>query len=339
MSIYDGISQVQVGYGQNRNSKIVRKWSEEQTELFAAVLARKQYKNGEETSWSEELEGLAVKKSSNEYIFKDIQITLEAELEKSQQSHREPGDEVTFTIPQLRAKYKWLKREWKAIQNKIRCGLLGEDTKYPKWFKRLHHIFSVHVDSDRDEDRPSMVLSENGSILNGRSSIEDVSDDGPENSERSWIVNIEPLQSTLPENGEKEQDDLVAENGANDLRLEQGAQSSKRPFQIDDIRSPHAKVRKIDSRLRTLNNQENSTTSYQCGCKSDGERYVEIIKNILNAEERREKMSVDFQREQAQLSREHELKMAQIFVDLAMQQKVLSADISSIKELMLSKDK
>jgi len=47
------------------------------------------------------------------------------------------GDETSgaykFTIGQLRAKFKWFKKEWRSIDNKIKCGsgLGGKDTKVP----------------------------------------------------------------------------------------------------------------------------------------------------------------------------------------------------------------
>lgn len=336
MSMYDGISQVQVGLGRNVN-KIVRKWTDEQTDLFAGVLTQKHFKNGKETTWSEELESLAVKKSSNEYVFKEIQDSLEKELEKFDQSHREPGDEATFTTPQLRAKYKWLKREWKAIQTKIKCGLLCEDAKCPNWFDRLHHIFSVHIDSDRpDDDRPSMV-SENGSLLNSRSSIYDSNsvDDCNEIGERSWIVNIEPQPSSNPENCGKNHGDV--ENDAN-VTDQNEALTRKRPFETQEISKPNTKIQKLNSHIAENNHTSDYTTvPCQCNCKLDKDRYIEIIKNILNAEEKREKMLVDLQREQAQLSRQHELKMAQMFIDMASQQRILVAEIGSIKDLILSK--
>jgi len=336
MSMFDGISQVQVGLGRNIN-KTVRKWTDEQTDLFAGILTQKHFKNGRQSTWSEELETLAVKKSSNEHVFKEIQVSLEQQLDKFDQSYREGDDEATFTISQLRAKYKWLKREWKVIQNKIKCGLLSEDAKLPNWFSRLHHIFTVYIDADRqdrDDDRPSMV-SENGSLLNGHSSIDDnnSSDDCPDIGERSWIVNIEPPQADIPAvNDEKNHRDV--ENDS----VQHEEQSRKRHLPTNEAGNPSTKIRKLKSCIRELNNTSDYTSfPSQCGCKLDADRYIEIIKNILNAEERREKMLVDFQREQAQLSRQHELKMAQMFMDMASQQRNLVAEIGSIKEMILSK--
>ncbi|KXJ14536.1 uncharacterized protein LOC110238760 [Exaiptasia diaphana] len=359
MSLYEGISQVQVGYGQNTRNRAVRKWTEEQTDLFAAVLSLKHCRNGEEISWSEELENLAVKKSSNEHVFKEVQEQLEVELVKVDQSHRDPGEEATFSIPQLRAKYKWMKREWKAVKNKIKCGLLREDTKLPKWYKRLNHIFTIYVDMDRDEKdiRPSMV-SENGSIHNEGCSVDETSDGCPATPERSWVVNIDTRQPSVFVNSEtaeinsKDEEELA--NGSTELTQEEHDQPSeqhtnKRPYTAiaDDITtSANAKYRKRDMHGRTVNTRELPNYSMECcrpSCRcssqSDSGRFVEVIKSILDAEERRERMFVDFQREQAQLNRQHELKIAQIFVDMSSQQRNILSEISSIKELILSKGK
>lgn len=358
MSLYEGISQVQVGFGQSSRNRAVRKWTEEQTDLFSAVLSLKHFRNGEEISWSEELENLAVKKSSNEHVFKEVQEKLEVELVKVDQSYRDPGDEATFSIPQLRAKYKWMKREWKAVQNKMKCGLLREDSKLPTWYKRLNHIFSIYVDMERDERdvRPSMV-SENGSIHNEGCSIDETSDGCPDTPERSWVVNIDTRHPSVfvnPETNSKDEEELA--NGSttepsqdtHDQQTEQ--HTNKRPFatMANDITNvTNAKHRKRDTHSRTIMNTRELSNctmdccrpSCRCSCSSDSGRFVEVIKNILDAEERRERMFVDFQREQAQLNRQHELKIAQIFVDMSSQQRNILSEISSIKELILSKGK
>jgi predicted chitinase len=61
---------------------------------------------------------------------------------------------------------------------------------------------------------------------------------------------------------------------------------------------------------------------------------VEIIKFLLDAEERRERMFVAFQKEQAEANREHELKMAQFFAQSSSQQHVLTKGISQILQTL-----
>ncbi|KAK3698164.1 hypothetical protein QZH41_006987 [Actinostola sp. cb2023] len=358
MASYNGISQVHVGFGAHQvgsRNKIVRKWSEEQTDLFAAVLSFKRFRDGDEVCWSEELETLAVKKSSNEKLFKEIQASLEVELVKVDQSIRDPGDEATFTIPQLRAKYKWLKREWKIIQYKIKCGLLKEDIKSPSWYNRLHPIFSVYLDSDREErdsSRPSMVGDNNAGsmhIKNGRSNVDELSDGCVDTPERSWVVNIDtrPTRVTTDtvktKNGE---DELELESNEVQINIEPNAiqeiHPSKRTYtaMADDISTtPAGKIRRTDAHESTVNSRsgysrEYYSPNYPCTCSPDREKYVEIIKYLLDAEERRERMFVDFQRDQAEANRQHQLKMAQVFVDMSSQQKTLTSEISYIKQLL-----
>ena len=103
-------------------------WSEEEATKYAEVLTDFDYK---ECLWLYQLENCALKKQANEELFGGIKHELEDALQE--------GDEEKFTVDRLRAKLKWFKKEWRRIDNKIKCGTgLGrDDTKEPKWFKIL----------------------------------------------------------------------------------------------------------------------------------------------------------------------------------------------------------
>ena len=83
-----------------------------------------------------------MKKQANEELFRQIREELEDVL----------GDETSgdykFTIEKLRAKLKWFKKEWRSIDNKIKCGsgLGGKDTKVPKWYDIMNPHFCDAVD-------------------------------------------------------------------------------------------------------------------------------------------------------------------------------------------------
>ena len=81
---------------------------------------------------------MALKKSSNEAVFRKILEELKL---------RYP-DSSGFTIDQLRRKYKWLKQEWRKINNKIRSGsgLAEKDTNSPEWYSLLNPILTEAVD-------------------------------------------------------------------------------------------------------------------------------------------------------------------------------------------------
>ena len=59
------------------------------------------------------------------------------------------SEDYSFTIVQLRQKYKWLKKQWKAINASIRSGsgLGAKDTETPYWYNLLDPLFTGSVDS------------------------------------------------------------------------------------------------------------------------------------------------------------------------------------------------
>ena len=69
-------------------------------------------------------------------------------------------DEEKFTVDRLGAKFKWFKKEWRRIDNKIKCGTgLGrDDTKEPvvqNLFRTQHLRFSFddqHLNSHFSEN-------------------------------------------------------------------------------------------------------------------------------------------------------------------------------------------
>ena len=89
------------------------------------------------------LETLALKKTANESIFTKILEEFEDVL-----ANEGADDNYQFNVPQLRAKYKWLKKEWRKINTKIRTGssLGAKDTEVPSWYELLDPLFSESVD-------------------------------------------------------------------------------------------------------------------------------------------------------------------------------------------------
>ena len=101
-------------------------WSEEATKYAKVVTDC----DNKDRSWLYQLENCALKKQANEELFGEIKHELEDALQED--------DEEKLTVDRLRAKFKWFKKEWRRIENKIKCGIgLGrdtlDDTKEPKW--------------------------------------------------------------------------------------------------------------------------------------------------------------------------------------------------------------
>ena len=77
-----------------------------------------------------------------------------------------------FTVDQLRAKYKWLKQEWKRINTKTKTGsgLGAKDTEVPTWYDVLDPLFSESCDN---------MLSVSSKARDLRDSDEDSGDQSP----------------------------------------------------------------------------------------------------------------------------------------------------------------
>ena len=62
-------------------------------------------------------------RQANEELFGEIKLELDDALQED--------DEEKFTVDRLRAKFKRFKKEWRRIDNKIKCGTgLGRDDQY-----------------------------------------------------------------------------------------------------------------------------------------------------------------------------------------------------------------
>lgn len=114
------------------SEKRCRKWTEGELKEFAEVLAE---------DHAFELETLALKKSSNDQIFKDIKEKLDFRLSTIKQDEGVKG-QVDTSIPKLRKKYKWLKQEWRKISDRAKKGSGKGSRKEPEWYKILNVVFS-----------------------------------------------------------------------------------------------------------------------------------------------------------------------------------------------------
>ena len=86
-----------------------RKWSEDELKEFASVLA------DDRTEFALTLETLALKKSANVHIFEAIKKELDACLQAKTTTSSKKGKakEIDTSVVKLRAKYKWLKKQWR----------------------------------------------------------------------------------------------------------------------------------------------------------------------------------------------------------------------------------
>ena len=153
-------------------------WNEDQTFIFAIVLSCLE---GRDKPGALFLETLALKESANESAFRKILEEFEDALEK--EGKYVEDENYLFTVGQLRAKYKWLKQEWKRIKTRIKTGsgLGAKDTKVPTWYDVLDPLFSESCDN---------VLSVSSKASDLRDSGEDSGDDNPTGEECESVSSV-----------------------------------------------------------------------------------------------------------------------------------------------------
>ena len=122
-----------------RVKKKSRQWTDTELKYFASVLA------DEGNDFALQLDTLALKKSANEAVFRDIKADFEARL--SEQDFKEENDKeiennpkrfelpLELTTEKLRVKFKLMKDRWKKITDRVRVGSGKAPVQEPAWYK------------------------------------------------------------------------------------------------------------------------------------------------------------------------------------------------------------
>ena len=122
------------------------------------------------------LETLALKKSANFHIFQNIKKELDARLQTENIPCSKKGKEkaIETSVVKLRAKYKWLKEQWRKVTDRAKSGSGKSAIDEPEWFTIIDPIFSeTHTELK--------VATKAADILNSDDSSEDdVISDSPE---------------------------------------------------------------------------------------------------------------------------------------------------------------
>lgn len=254
--------------------KLARRWTNEETELFAEILA------DPDNGFAESLERLALKKSSNNEVFRHIQCELLKGLKND--SFREinelnfvnkNGDPVSHkdidtSIDKLRVKYKSLKQEWGKLTDRIKNGSGLAPDKEPRWFKHLNPVFA--------EANDEISLSSSAA-------------------ETSFMKNVEEEDIDSEEDQSNESD-----SNENEASLE--PQPKKKV-----VVAPHKKCKVIRSNKQALSEIAQSLKTYS---ESQNKRHQKSIEE----EKKREERFLQFKREEAEKDRLHEMRMAQMFI-------------------------
>ena len=98
----------------------------------------------DQTEFALTLEILALKKSSNVHIFEAIKKELYTRLhtENLCSSKKGKAKVINTSVVKLRAKYKWLKEQWRKYTDRAKSGSGKGAIHKPKWFHIINQIFS-----------------------------------------------------------------------------------------------------------------------------------------------------------------------------------------------------
>ena len=115
-----------------------RKWSEDELKEFASVLA------DDRTEFALTLETLALKKSANVHIFEAIKKELDARLQAKTTTSSKKGKakDIDTSVVKLRAKYKWLKEQWRKYTDRAKSGSGKSAIHEPECFNIMNPILS-----------------------------------------------------------------------------------------------------------------------------------------------------------------------------------------------------
>ena len=299
----------------NKRNKI---WSDEEMNIYAHVLANT---DTAECSCLYQLENYALKKHANEELFRKIREEFEEALAEDSVACR-------FTIDQLRAKYKWFKKEWLRIDTKIKTGLGGKDTTTPSWYDVLNPSFCEAVDdmtsisskaSDLDiyhssssEDQPKIddddeSISDNSLDMNSLKTSHDTSGDMSASSTKSSIVGSSAWASSNVDDTE-ESENMKTSKDVTGVKKKLIKRSPKKTsIKFHPSRRNSKPKSQNEAMLEVAKSIENS--SVQQEKNKDVQLQV-----LLEADQKRDEMFLAYQRKQAEANRKHELLMAQLLL-------------------------
>ena len=272
-----------------------RAWTETELSYFAIVLA------DEKHEFASRLNTLALKKTANNNLFEEIVqvfqerlLSEEFKLENEQEiSKRYKGKRaispLKITPAKLRVKYKWLRGEWQKYTDCVKNGSGKKPINEPNWFTILNPIFADTLGDI------SNVASSSCDVLNEQS--DDCFSSNDEVDVPSAVVN--------------ENLDLLQENAqALDESVDSSSSSScgnkRKSLQPALVAKPCLK-KKVKSQTQAIHEIAKSFNKL-------GEMQQKRADMMVAMEKERQSAFLDFQREQAELNRKHELEMLKMMM-------------------------
>ena len=247
------------------------------------------------------LETMALKKMANESVFNNVREEFEDMLVGK--GITAASEDYSFTIDQLQQKYKWLKKQWKAINASIRSGsgLGAKDRETPHWYDLLDPIFTESVDSFTE-------ISSKAEDLNS------VDSDNLDSDEESSVA----LSSISEKQSERANKAMHQE----DASFKEGEEESLKPKIMKPLPKSDKKETKVKVCKRNKQPKSQSAAVMEMGKTmkeaADPQRKNndQRLTTHLEAERKRDEMFLTFQREQAEANRKHDMLMAQMLMQM-----------------------
>ena len=264
-----------------------RPWTETELKYFAFVLA------DEENDFGYKLDTLALKKTANKTVFEDIKKVLEERmsteefLEENEREHRGSKSKKDLTplkidVEKLRNKFKWMKDQWRKYTDRIKKGSGKAAIQEPQWYAIINPIFS--------DTHGNMELSSKASDV--------LSDDNSDTGSEEEQTDVSHNSSYAEEAGES---DLTSTSDSGTENVKRNALKSGL-----DVK-PLDRKKRIRSQSQAINEIAKSFHSL-------GESQQKRCERMMEADKERHAEFLAFQKEQAELNRQHELKTLDIIM-------------------------
>ena len=281
-------------------AKKERVWLETELKYFAIVLAddKKQY--------AFRLETLALKKSANNEVFKDIAKDLETYLqsnefieenERGKAKSKRKGKDTTLEITpsRLRVKYKFIRNQWRKFTDRVKKGTGKAPIVEPDWFTILNPVFSdtmgeMNVSSCSDDIfQPCEEHS---------SSDSDKESESISYTDRSDTPNPSVFQET---------DNSGDDDGNPSIKTNSNSSGSIKRKQKAKLEIKPSFQKRVKSQAQAIQNMAKSFSDLREAQQKQTELFAET-------EKERQAEFLNFQREQGDLNRQHEMRMLELIM-------------------------
>ena len=263
-----------------------RPWTKTELKYFALVLA------DETNEFAYKLDTLALKKTANKPVFEDIKKAFEERIsseefkEENDREHRQSKSKKALThlridVEKLRVKFKWIKDQWRKYTDRIKKGSGKSPIEEPEWYKIINPIFS-------DTHGNLEIASKARDVLSHENSDTDSDEEQLETSHSSY----------QEDDGEEE---LTSAS-------ESGTEGVKRKVLKNSLDvKPLGRKKRVRSQSQAINEIAKSFHAL-------GESQQKRCEKMMEADKERHAEFLAFQKEQAELNRQHELKMLEIIM-------------------------